>query len=360
MTLQCKNDDSKAMHWLVRYAKHCGLRFHGDLPVESQLRLQFGPPAWRIMCRSGRTPFVPILRNRDLTFADLVEYGRRLAKRSFVKAPRADLLAFFITQRRRYFDDSCRIPVGVDFELMRIAHKEISTRAGELALVANWLPDRGPLLAGKPRWKSLVRRSREAQRLELPTLQRSSGAWSFFCQEVVWRGHEIRPLRESTALWLEGAAMGSCLFKLRRLCSGLRPSRFFSVRQSGARLATLELCWMPPEESFTGMDAALGRWCLLDLRLSFNRLPDASLIESMTDFARVYTVWSHRPGRWPFDHPLIMHKNDELAEGPPNAASTRQRIRSALAYAPYAPSGVPAALVAASPDLPVATCPRPA
>jgi hypothetical protein len=338
MALQHEKTNRKAMHWLVRYARHCGLNFHGELPVELQLRSLFGPPAWRILCRSGRPPFVPILRNRDLAFADLVEYCQRLADRSFVKAPRAELLAYFIVQRRLHFDEPCRVPQGVDFAVMHIANQDPKIPTGELALVATWLPERGPDFAGKPRWSSLVRRSRQAQRLELATPQRPSGAWSFHCDDVAWRGHEIRPLRDSSALWLEGASMGSCLFKLRRLCSRSQPSRFFSVRRSGVRVATLELWWIRPEQTFTGMEAVLGRWCMRDLRLSFNRLPDAGLIESMTDFARMYTLWSHRLGR-----------QQDTAFSP-------DRFRFSLD--PVA-SGVPEALAAASPDPLAAAWPRP-
>jgi len=340
------------MNWLVRYARHCNVPMCPGQPDELRLRSLFGAPAWRVLCRTGRAAFVPILRNRDLTWDDLVSYCQRLAERSFVRAPRAELLAYFISQRRLYFSHRCGIPSGVDFDLMRIAAKERSACRSELALVANWLHDSTVFLVGTPTWKSLVRRAREARRLEYVASQRSTGApWLFFCEDVAWQGYQIGPLRDSSALWLEGAAMGSCLFDLRFLCSGLRPSRFFSVRRSGKRVATLELSWQPPKSDAAGMDAVLGRWDLKDLRLSFNRLPEPALVGAMQDFAKTYQQWSVRSGRWP---------PGQVEESRTRIARLRCRSPAGFRISPgpalSAELAVPGAV---APDLPAAALPRP-
>ena len=127
--------------------------------------------------------------------------------------------------------------------------------------------------------------------------------WSFFCGEVQWRGYVVHPLRDAVALWIEGTAMGSCLFHLRQLCSLPEPSRFFSVTRQGKRVATLELCWSPPMSGFRGMQREVGRWSLRDVRLSYNRVPDARLVDAMWAFSHMYDEWSHRPSRWPAGRP---------------------------------------------------------
>lgn len=345
------------MTWLVRYARHCKVPMCPGLSDAMRLRSLFGPPGWRVLCRTGRADFLPILRNRDLGWDDLANYCQRLAERSFVRAPRAELLAYFITQRRLYFSNRCRIPSGVDFDLMRIAAKERSACRSELALVANWLHDSPAGLVGMPPWMSLVRRAREARRLEFVASQRSTRApWHFFCEGVAWQGYQISPLRDSSALWLEGAAMGSCLFDLRRLCSGLRPSRFFSVRRSGKRVATLELSWEPPQSDAAGMDFVLGRWALKDLRLSFNRLPDSALVGAMQDFARTYQQWSLRPSRWPPGHLEESRRRIACFRRRPPAVSAPEGLRISPSPVRSAELAVPGA---AAPGLPAAAPPRP-
>jgi hypothetical protein len=184
--------------------------------------------------------------------------------------------------------------------LMRIADRERNVPRSQLALVGNWVSNAGVVIRPRTRWSTLVRRAQEARQRELiQDRQSRERPWHFYCREVSWRGLEIRPLRDSMSLWVEGTALGHCVFKLRHLCTSVTdPSRFFSVRKGDRRLATLELYWVAPQERFLGMDRELGRWEVRDVRLAYNRVPDEGLVRSLTDFAQMYNIWSKRPGRW--------------------------------------------------------------
>ena len=111
----------KNLDWLIRYARHTSM----DLPAQGdplpEIRSMFTAGAWRLLCRSARKDFLPILRNRELNLHSLVHYCEQLVKRSFVAAPPAVLLHFFVNQRRLYFSLSCRIPEGDDYDLIRVA-----------------------------------------------------------------------------------------------------------------------------------------------------------------------------------------------------------------------------------------------
>ena len=291
------------LHWLVRYARHCGYVPAAGLPMEQALRRAFGAPAWRILCRSPKERFMPILRARELSIWKLMDYCQRLAEHRFVYAPKAMLLHFFVIQRRLYFDQPVGIPEDDDYVLMRVADREAKLKISDIALVANLDWASGIDVSTKHQWKSLVRKAkayRARQRLEL--LARRTCPWHFHCRDTPWRGYWIEPITNSAELWSEGMALGSCLYRLRSECGGVRPSRFFSVRRGDKRIATLELNWTPPAEDFVGMDRVLGRWILKDLRLSFNRLPDRHLLETMEAFATMYSFWAKRPGRMPEGH----------------------------------------------------------
>ena len=111
------------LRWLERYAAHCGFHTQGADSLLNALRAAFGAAAWRIVCRSPKACFVPILRHRELSIHSLITYCKRLAERSFVQAPKPLLLEYFVRQRRLYFDRPCRIPQGEDFDLMRVANR---------------------------------------------------------------------------------------------------------------------------------------------------------------------------------------------------------------------------------------------
>ncbi len=291
------------LNWLVRYAAHCGFHAGDDLTMIHALRHAFGGGGWRVLCRTPKAQFLPILRNRDLSIHSLMTYCRRLSENNFVWAPRAQLLEHFLTQRRAYFNLPCRIPQDEDYMLMRIADREASLRERDIALVSNWVNQAGINLTLRNKWSSLVARAkayREREQVELAA--EKSKPWYFYCRTTDWRGYVIEPIQNSAELWLEGTMLGTCLYKLRHECNALNPSRFFSIRRGGKRIATLELTWHKPRKEFIGMDRELGRWEIRDLRLSYNRLPHAHLQEAMEGFASMFNFWSKRSGRMPPGH----------------------------------------------------------
>lgn len=291
------------MNWLLRYARHCGISLAPDVPQDQALRSYVcdhaSPAAWRLLCRSSRQDFLPILRHRRLGFGELLLYVRRLADQGWRVAPPARLLAHGITQSYPFFTSQPNAPLDErDLNLLWVAAREEAVSLAELALVDNWSDQCHVHIVKQHRWANLVRRARQWQS-ELQALLRHSHerGWHFFCGPLAWRGHELIPLRNSGDLWLEGVAMSSCLYKLRRECLRDGGSRFFSVRRYGRRVATLELFLERPTPAMKGADALFGRWVLQDLRQSYNRLPDALLVESLKVFAWQYTLWSRRPSR---------------------------------------------------------------
>jgi hypothetical protein len=285
------------LHWLVRYARHCGFKADGST-IEHALRSAFGAPAWRVVCRSQKHAFLPILRNRELSIHSLISYCKRLAERSFVTAPQPILLAFFTNQRRSFYNHSCRIPEPEDYDLIRVANRERSLCLRDIAVVANWVHQSRSQIRSAHRWSSLVLRARKHFADELVRAQSEDHEfWHFFCGPVHWRGLVVEPIRDSMGLWMQGHDQGNCLYKLRFDCGALQPSRFFVVRRGTKVMATLELAWRPPKGGDRNMDRVLGCWFLQDLRLTFNRLPDETLLNAMHDFASMYNTWAKRPGR---------------------------------------------------------------
>jgi hypothetical protein len=288
------------LRWLVRYARHCGFHALAGDDLAQALRETFGAAAWRIICRSPKEAFIPILRNPELSIHSLITYCKRLAERSFVRAPKPILLAYFVRQRRLYFDRPCRIPEGDDYNLIRIASRHEQLRLRDIACVANWAHESCNCILLVHKWSTLVMRARrynEQKVAELASVRHEP--WHFFCRNTTWRGYQVEPITDPAGLWHEGQRHGNCLFKLRYDCTALKPSRFFRVGKRGRSIATLELAWRPPEPGFRGMDLVWGRWEMQDLRLSFNRLPDEALVQSMRAFGEMYNLLSKRLRRMP-------------------------------------------------------------
>jgi hypothetical protein len=289
--------------WLVRYAIRCGFKPSGDATMFEALRDAFGSGGWRVVCRSPKERFTPILRNRELSLDALIAYCQRLSRRSFVQAPQAVLLRYFIQQRRLFLNFACRVPEDSDYALMRVADRETNLRMRDISVVSNWTDQARVTIQSQHKWTSLLRRAiayRDLQRVQLAAVKESP--WYFYCRPMDWRGYRVEPIANSAELWLEGAAMCSCVYKLRHECSAAQQNRFFSIKKDGKRLATLELIWSAPREEYKGMDRRLGRWQLQDLRLSFNRLPSQHLLEAMHGFAWMFNFWAKRPGRMPHGH----------------------------------------------------------
>lgn len=288
------------LRWLERYARHCGFEAGDADSMLPALRQAFGAAAWRIVCRSPKAYFSPILRNRELSVQSLISYCQNLAERSFVQAPQPMLLDFYVRQRRLYFDRPCRIPKGDDYDLIRVANRQKQLQLRDIACVANWVHQSRSCILPGHKWSTLVIRARrynERERVQL--LSVGHEPWHFFCGTTTWRGYEVQPLRDPAALWHEGQRHNTCLYRLRFDCSALKPSRFFRITKDGRSFATLELAWRPPEQGFRGMDLVWGRWEMQDLRLSFNRLPDQKLVQAMQAFGQTYNHLSKRLCRMP-------------------------------------------------------------
>lgn len=288
------------LRWLERYARHCGFEAGDADSMLPALRKAFGAAAWRIVCRSHKACFSPILRNRELSLQSLIGYCQNLAERSFVQAPRPLLLDFYVRQRRLYFDRPCRIPQGDDYDLIRVANRHELLNLRDIACVANWVHQSRSCILPGHKWSTLVMRARrynEMERVELSSSRHTP--WHFFCNATAWRGFVVQPIIDPIGLWHEGQRHNTCLYQLRYDCNALKPSRFFRISKEGRSYATLELVWRPPEPGFRGMDLVWGRWEMQDLRLSFNRLPDDALVDSMRAFGQTYNLLSKRLRRMP-------------------------------------------------------------
>jgi hypothetical protein len=288
------------LRWLVRYAIHCGFHTAQQASMLQALRSTFGAAAWRIVCRSPKTCFIPILRNQELSIHSLISYCKRLAERSFVQAPQPILLAYFVRQRRLYFDRPCRIPQDDDYDLIRVANRHEGLRLRDIACVANWAHQSRMAILPAHKWSNLVSRARKYnEREQVHLASARHHPWHFFCGTTAWRGYQMEPITDTVALWHEGQRHGTCLHRLRYECTAAAPSRFFRITKQGRSIATLELVWRLPEKEFVGMDRVWGKWEMQDLRLSYNRLPDEQLVQAMNAFAGMYNTWAKRIRRLP-------------------------------------------------------------
>ena len=301
---------SKNLHWLSRYARHVHLRPDISLPDADAIKSCFSAAAWRLLCRSDRSSFIPILRNRHLRYDSLVHYTQTLVDNGFQVAPSPELLDYFIQASYYFFDRMPRVPDSQDeMTLLRLATRHGAVSRKALQRVHEWLdPDRGSVTT-RMTWCSVLRRANDWHRREQLVVDHArdgvnsaepARTWHFACGPMAWRGYSIMPLANEIDLWDEGQAMSSCLYKLRDLCKRPSvPSRFFSVRKDGRRYATLELVRDLPAEGMRGPDRLYGRWRLQDCRLSHNRLPSEALVKMLIDFGKQYNVLSQRPGRAP-------------------------------------------------------------
>lgn len=292
---------SQSMRWVKRYAHFCGVEAACPSATASNqaIKKMFTPAAWRLVCRSSREDFTPILRHRGLQFDAIVLYAERLIQHGWQKAPPGHLLAYLIDQSHVFFDQPAGVPRHhSDFVLLRIACRELQVARHDYAMVTDWQDQSAYPITIHMRWRNLVRRAQLWRQQTEITLRQMPGInWHFYSRATAWRGYVIKPLQTPLALWHEGIAMGSCLFKLRRECGLFSGSRFFAIRRDGRSIATLELALAPVTENSQGQDRLYGRWCLKDCRLTYNMLPAKSLIDSMSYFAWQYTLWSRRPGR---------------------------------------------------------------
>lgn len=135
--------------WLLRYAAHCQLVLDPALQPEQALRQCFGS-SWKLLCRSGRDPFLPILRNRQLSFQDLALYAKALVDGGWQEAPDPRLLGQLIQQSYEYFDSGPAVPVArKDMLLMRLAGRQGKVVQRDFLLVTRWLFSGASRVTGK-------------------------------------------------------------------------------------------------------------------------------------------------------------------------------------------------------------------
>jgi hypothetical protein len=289
------------MRWLARYVQHCKISLDPNSPIDSAVRTYFSTAAWRLVCRSPRSRFLPILHNKLLNFHDLVKYAEALVHGGWQIAPQPGLLATLLRQRYEYFDSAPSVPTErSQMILLRLASRQTQLDQRDLMLVSRWLTQNDTTLKGPEQWNGLLRKAKAwADRRRAEQLTREDSPWHFYCGTTAWRGYEIVPLTHGMDLWEEGQAMSHCVFDLRQGCNLKAPSRFFSVRKKGRRVATIELEHEPVNEYLKGTDRLFGRWSLRDCRLSANRLMAADEVKHFKVFAWQYNLWSQRPGRQP-------------------------------------------------------------
>ena len=287
------------MKWLARYAIHCGVTPLPGKTLAQTIRARFPLAAWRLVCRSNRSAFLPILRNRQLTLDDLVTYATRIHADGWKVAPPAIVLAYLLRESHFYFDKPPEVPSErYELDLLWVASHAPRVTWAELALVGSWSSRSDWIVHRKQQWNTLVENARLWRWESELTAQRfADSAWYFYCGRTSWWGCEIVPLDTGVEVWREGLAMSTCLYRLRQECQRTGGSRFFSIRRNGKRYATLELVFEPPTRSSRGLEALYGQWRFQDCRLRFNKLPDEHLQAMCRLFATQYTAWSRRPGR---------------------------------------------------------------
>lgn len=268
------------LQWLLRYAKHSQCQCLDD--GFNSIRFMFSRPAWRLLCRSSRRDFLPLLRNQDLLFDDLVEYCERLVIFGFQSAPAPKLLSFLLAQLRLYFDRPCRIPEEQDYLLMRIAAREPVVNLRDMAKIVNWVAETRPEVRTCHRWSGLRKRAQRHHQLQRARHWWGERQWAFHLPSAVIDDFEFVALRTPADLWEEGDAMGSCVFQLRSCCDATYPSRFFSIRKASKRVGTLELALLSTD------DRKRASWLMQDLRRSYNRLPSAQLTALALKFTAAY------------------------------------------------------------------------
>jgi len=293
------------MHWLLRYAKRCQVKLDSSELTAHAIKHKFTPAAWRMLCRSSRESFIPILRNRRLAFDSLVHYAQRLVEHGFQRAPEPEFLGYFIQSSYLFFDRMPGVPHKADeMTLLRLATRCGGVSRAQLRRVGEWLDWGQGSVTTHMTWRTVLRRADEWYRRQQAVIEQARTSctsaqapkgWDFACGPVALDGYDIIPLVNDVDLWDEGQAMSSCLYKLRGLCKrATEPSRFFSVRKNGLRCATLELVQGKPYESQHGLGLMDGRWQLQDCRLSHNRLPLEELLTILDAFGRNYDTLFHQ------------------------------------------------------------------
>lgn len=274
--------------WLTRFARYKGIgALEGPRP-ELSLKPLFSQAGWRVVCRSPRTAFCPILRNPLLGFADLIRYVQVLADHGFRVAPPGKVLGVFVAPSSLSLDELPEVPTTPeDMAVLRLASQKGRIRRNQLHGIRQWL-QAGHKIAPRMNLDAVFRRVSiwQAQQRARLLAQACTASWPFACDSTPWFGLEIVPMSTALDLWEDGQAMSTCLYSLRAECDSDTATRFFSVRKGGRRHATLELIWSyQPTACNPG-----GTYRIRDCRLSANRLPSLELVNLLTLFAAHYSL----------------------------------------------------------------------
>jgi len=275
------------VEWLLRYARNRGVALQHPLGPAHALRARFGAPAWRLLCRSGREPFLPIISNRKLGFGDLEAYVDTLIEVGWQVAPAGHLVQHLIDQTYLYLDEKPDTPIKErDLTLLRLADRAGTVTRHQFAQVLEWVIRTKPQVDTRRSWRRMVSEA-SAWRQEMTVRLRSEKfpPWQFAIDRYDTCDFGFVALKTPADLWVEAVAMSHCLYAIRRCCENPKPSRFFSMRRGERRVATVEL----------QNDKRGAGWFVRDVRLSFNRLPGPDVIGAAELLAGAYT---EAAGQW--------------------------------------------------------------
>lgn len=148
------------MRWLLRYAHHCRVQLDLRQPEANAIRGQFTKAAWRLLCRSNRDCFLPILRNRKLNFDSLVCYALALVQNGFQEAPSQELLAHLIQSSYYFFDQKPGVPTSSnEITLLRLAKRHGTVGRMDFMRVHDWQSFAGGTVTPHMTWASVLRRA---------------------------------------------------------------------------------------------------------------------------------------------------------------------------------------------------------
>ena len=275
------------MEWLLRYALHTGVPLADLKDPRAALRRRFSTAAWRLMWRSGRDAFLPILRNARLGFDDLRDYVDQLVVMGFPVAPAPHLLQHLIDETYRYRDSQPDVRFArTELILIRLAQRSGRVSRREFNRVLQWVVRTRPRIHDRRAWRSLVREATAWQRqMEIELAHADDPPWVFETDAVDVGEFRFLALKTPRDLWGVERGLGPCLYALRHLCERSPPSRFFLIRCGGVDVGAAEL--QPGSGS--------GGWLLRDVRRSFNRLPGPAMLAAAQTLAQRYQP----AGQWP-------------------------------------------------------------
>lgn len=275
------------MEWLLRYALHAGVPLADLKDPRAALRRRFSAAAWRLMWRSGRDAFLPILRNARLGFDDLRAYVDQVVVMGFPVAPAPHLVQHLIDETYRYRDSQPDVRFArTELILIRLAQRSGRVSRREFNRVLEWVVRTRPRIHDRRAWRSLVREATAWQRqMAIELAHADDPPWVFETDAVDVGEFGFVALKTPRDLWCVGQGLGQCLYALRHLCERNPPSRFFLIRSAGVAIGAAELQPGP----------GTGRWFLRDVRRSFNRLPGPAMLAAAEALARAYGCTTRIP-----------------------------------------------------------------